>query len=52
MGEDIKKTIPLLSGNLLFLAVEIFIVLFVHDPFVRPYIGDVLAVYTKIKKPI
>lgn len=29
---------------LLLLAVEIFIALFVHDRFIRPYLGDVLVV--------
>lgn len=29
---------------LLFLAIEVLIALFVHDRFVRPYIGDVLVV--------
>ena len=31
---------------IIFLAVEVCIALFVHDGFVRPYIGDVLAVVT------
>lgn len=30
---------------LVLLAVEVFIALFVHDRFVRPYLGDVLAVW-------
>lgn len=28
----------------LFLAIEVFIALFIHDGFVRPYVGDVLVV--------
>lgn len=31
---------------IVFLAIEVCIALFVHDDFVRPYIGDVLAVVT------
>lgn len=38
-----KKRWLYLAAFLLFLAVEVFIALFVHDRFVRPYIGDVLA---------
>ncbi len=34
------------AAFVLLLAVEICIALFVHDDFVRPYIGDVLAVIT------
>lgn len=39
-----NKRIANFSIFLLLLAVEIFIALFVHDNFVRPYIGDVLVV--------
>lgn len=38
-----KRTIYFLAF-LLFLMIEILIALFVHDQFVRPYIGDVLVV--------
>lgn len=39
-----KKRWLYLAAFLLFLAVEVWIALFVHDRFVRPYIGDVLVV--------
>ncbi len=35
-----------IAAFLTFLAIEVCIALFVHDNFVRPYIGDVLAVVT------
>ncbi len=39
-----KKRIINFLAFLLFLTIEILIALFVHDQFVRPYIGDVLVV--------
>lgn len=39
-----KKRLYYFLAFILLLAVEIFIALFVHDRFVRPYIGDVLVV--------
>lgn len=39
-----KKRLFYFLAFILLLAVEIFIALFVHDRFVRPYIGDVLVV--------
>lgn len=39
-----KKRALYFLAFLLFLAVEVLIALFVHDRFVRPYIGDVLVV--------
>ena len=39
-----KKRIIYLLVFLLFLTIEILIALFVHDQFVRPYIGDMLVV--------
>ena len=39
-----KKRALYFLAFLLFLAVEVFIALFVHDRFIRPYIGDVLVV--------
>lgn len=39
-----KKRIIYFLIFLLFLTIEILIALFVHDRFVRPYIGDVLVV--------
>lgn len=39
-----KKRLIYLTVTILLLLVEIFIALFVHDNFIRPYIGDVLVV--------
>lgn len=39
-----KKRFGYLIATLLLLATEVFIALFVHDAFVRPYVGDVLVV--------
>ncbi|MCR4776907.1 MAG: DUF2809 domain-containing protein [Saccharofermentans sp.] len=39
-----RKRLPYLIATLVILIVEIFIGLFVHDGFVRPFIGDVLVV--------
>lgn len=39
-----KKRIIYFLAFLLFLTIEILIALFIHDQFVRPYIGDVLVV--------
>lgn len=39
-----KKRIVFGIAALFLLATEVFIALFVHDRFVRPYMGDVLAV--------
>ena len=47
-----RKRIPYLTATILLFAVEVFIALFVHDSFVRPFIGDVLVViliYTFIR---
>lgn len=47
-----RKRLPYLIATLVLLAVEVFIGLFVHDRFVRPFIGDVLVVillYTLIR---
>ncbi|MBO4449369.1 MAG: DUF2809 domain-containing protein [Clostridiales bacterium] len=47
-----RKRLFYLTATLVLLAVEIFIGLFVHDGFVRPFIGDVLVViliYTFIR---
>ena len=41
---SMKKRIIYLGIFLLLLIIEILIALFVHDRFVRPYIGDVLVV--------
>lgn len=39
-----KKRLFYIVATLILLAVEVCIALFVHDNFVRPYIGDVLVV--------
>ena len=47
-----RKRIPYIIATLVLLAVEVCIALFVHDKFVRPFIGDVLVViliYTFIR---
>lgn len=44
MDNKLKLRICYAAATLIFLAVEVFIALFVHDDFVRPYIGDVLVV--------
>lgn len=45
LGEKtLKKRLFYFLAFILLLMVEIFIALFVHDRFVRPYIGDVLVV--------
>lgn len=38
-----KKRLIYLSVTILILIIEVMIALFVHDKFVRPYIGDVLV---------
>ena len=40
-----KKRKPYITGFLLLTAVEFFIGLFIHDDFIRPYIGDVIIVW-------
>ena len=39
-----KKRLFYLIATVLLIAVEVLIALYVHDSFVRPYIGDVLVV--------
>ena len=39
-----KKRIYYIILTIILLAVEVLIALFIHDQFVRPYIGDVLVV--------
>ena len=41
-----KSRLLYAAAFVIFLATEVCIALFVHDDFVRPYIGDVLAVVT------
>lgn len=40
-----KKRLPYLIIFVLLFAVEVLIALFVHDDFVRPYLGDVIVVW-------
>lgn len=52
MDNKLKMRICYAAATLVLLTVEVLIALFVHDDFVRPYIGDVLAVivvYTFIR---
>ena len=44
MDNKLKIRICYAAATAFLLAVEVLIALFVHDDFVRPYIGDVLAV--------
>lgn len=39
-----KKRILYIMTTIILLAVEVLIALYVHDDFVRPYIGDILVV--------
>lgn len=39
-----KKRLLYLTVTVILLAVEVFIALYIHDDFVRPYIGDVIVV--------
>ena len=50
--KNMKKRILYVVATVLLLGIEVFIALYVHDAFVRPYIGDVLVVvviYTFIR---
>ena len=38
-----KKRLPYLLAFILLLLLEIIIAVFVHDRFIRPYVGDVLV---------
>ena len=52
MDNKLKLRICYAAATVLLLAVEVLIALFIHDDFIRPYIGDVLvviAVYTFIR---
>ena len=47
-----KKRTAYLIASLVFFGIELLIALFVHDNFVRPYVGDVLVVvliYTVVR---
>ena len=39
-----KKRTRYLIATIILLVIEVFIALYVHDDFVRPYVGDMLAV--------
>ncbi len=39
-----KKRIIYLILTIVLLAIEVFIALFIHDRFIRPYVGDVLVI--------
>lgn len=44
-GEKVmKKRLRYASVTILLLLTEVFIALFVHDDFIRPYVGDILVV--------
>ena len=43
MVTGFKRRLPYIIASVVLLSVEIVIGLFVHDTFVRPYIGDVLV---------
>lgn len=42
--EKMKKRINYLIGFIVILLIEVIIALFIHDKFIRPYIGDILVV--------
>jgi len=42
--KSMKKRLLYLTATIILLAVEVFIALYIHDDFVRPYIGDVIVV--------
>ena len=43
MNQKIKKRLAFLAVFVLLLAAEVLIALFVHDSFVRPYVGDMIV---------
>ncbi|MBE5964806.1 MAG: DUF2809 domain-containing protein [Lachnospira sp.] len=38
-----KKSVIYIAITIILLAIEVFIALFIHDRFIRPYVGDVLV---------
>lgn len=51
-----KKRLLYLLATIIFLIIEVLIALFVHDKFIRPYVGDILVVivlytFVRIKIP-
>ncbi len=46
MKYDMKKRLPYLIVFLVLLGIEILIALFINDNFIRPYLGDVIVVWT------
>ena len=43
MNQKIKMRLTFLAAFVLLLAAEVLIALFVHDSFVRPYVGDMIV---------
>ena len=51
-GIDMKRRITYLIATIILLCIEVIIALFIHDSFIRPYVGDILVViviYTFIR---
>lgn len=44
MSETNKKRVIYAVATVVLLAIEVFIALYIHDKFIRPYIGDVIVV--------
>lgn len=44
MSETNKKRVIYAGATVVLLAIEVFIALYIHDKFIRPYIGDVIVV--------
>lgn len=44
LGKNAKIRIRYIIATIILLVIEVVIALFVHDKFVRPYIGDVLVI--------
>lgn len=50
MSETNKKRVIYAGATVVLLAIEVFIALYIHDKFIRPYIGDVIVVvYTFVR---
>lgn len=44
MDDNLKRRIGYVAATVLLIVTEVLIALYVHDDFVRPYVGDVLVV--------
>jgi len=44
LSETNKKRVIYAVATVVLLAIEVFIALYIHDKFIRPYIGDVIVV--------